>query len=68
MNGAAFQSIKNGDDICVTDPITRIIITCSADLCEQGYESDGDIGTIFDAVADEEDNEHYTEEFIDSLV
>ena len=39
----------------MTDPITRITITCNKYLCEEGYDSNGDIGQFFDAVVDEED-------------
>ena len=34
VNGAAFQRTKNGDTICVTDPITRRTIMRNEDLCE----------------------------------
>ena len=50
VNGAAFQSTKNGDAVCVTDQITRRTIMCNEDLCEEGYDSDGDIGPSSDAV------------------
>ena len=43
--------------ICVTDTITRRTITCNKDLCEEGYDSDGDIGLSFDLVLDKEDIE-----------
>ena len=66
MNGAAFQSTKNGDLICVTDTNTRRTITCNDDLCEEGYDSGGNIGPYFDAVLDEEDIEYYTEEVINN--
>ena len=33
VNGAAFQSTKIGDKICVTDPIIRRTITRNEDLC-----------------------------------
>ena len=33
--------------MCVTEPITRRNITCNKDLCEEGYDSDGDIGPFF---------------------
>ena len=39
----------------MTDTITRRTITLNEDLCEEGYDSSGDIGTYFDAVLDEED-------------
>ena len=55
VNGAALQSRKNGGAICVTEPITRRSITCNKYLCEEGYDSNGDIGQFFDAVVDEED-------------
>ena len=64
VNGAVFQSTKNGDAICVTGPITRITITCNEDLCVEGYDYDGDIGPSFDAFLDEEDIEYYTEKVI----
>ena len=38
---------KNGDAICVTEPITRRTITCNEDFCDGGYDSDGDIGPFF---------------------
>ena len=41
---------------------------CNKYLCEEGYDSYGGIGTFFDAVADEEDIEYYTEYFINPLV
>ena len=66
MNGTAFQSTKIGDAICVTDPITRRTIMCNEDLCEDGYDSDDNIGPSFDAVLDEEDIEYYTEEVINN--
>ena len=66
MNGAAFQITQNVYLICVTDPIIRRTITCNRDLCEEGYESDGDIGTPFDSFLDEEDTEHYTEKVINN--
>ena len=53
VNGAAFQSTKIGVAICVTDPITRRTITRNKDLCEEGYDSGGDIGPCFDAFLDE---------------
>ena len=53
LNGSAFQSIENGGAICVTEKITRITITCNGDLCEDGYDPDGDIGTFLDAFVDE---------------
>ena len=37
----------------MTEPITRIKIMCNKDLCEEGHDSDGDIGPFFDAVVDE---------------
>ena len=40
----------------MTDPIIRRMITCNEDLCEEGYNSDDDIGPFIDSVADEEDN------------
>ena len=68
VNGAAFQSTKKGDVICVTETITRITITRNKDLCEEGYDSDSDIGPLFDAVSDEEYIEYHTEDFIYPLV
>ena len=41
----------------MTDTITIMTITCNEDLCEDGYDSDDDIGSFFDAVADKEDIE-----------
>ena len=57
LNGAAFQSTKIGDVMCVTDLIKRRTITFRKDLCEQSYDSDGDIGPYFDVVLYEEDIE-----------
>ena len=37
-------------------------------MCEEAYDSDGDIGPVFDAVADEEDIAYYTEEVINPMV
>ena len=51
--------------ICVTEPIIIINITYNKELCEESYESDGDIGPFFYAVADAEDMEYYTEEVIE---
>ena len=45
---------KNGDTICVTEPIKINTITWNQDLCMESYDSDGDIDQFFDAVADEE--------------
>ena len=41
----------------MTEPTKRRTITCKKDLCEEGYDSDGDIGPFFDAVLDDEDIE-----------
>ena len=68
VNVTALQSTKNGDAICVTDPITNITITWNEDLYEDGYDSDGDIGTSFDAVLYEEDIEDYTEKAINNKI
>ena len=53
-NGAAFQSTKNGDVICVTELNTRRTTTCNEDFCEEGCDYYGDIGPFFYAVEDEE--------------
>ena len=68
VNDTVLQIKKSGDGICVTEPITIRTITCKEDLCEEGYDYDGDIGPFFDAVADGEDIEYYTEEVINTLV
>ena len=68
VNGAAFHITKNGDAICVTDPIIRRTITYDEDLCEEGSESDGDIDPFFDTVAYEEGIEYHKEVEIDTLV
>ena len=52
----------------MTDPITNITITWNEDLYEDGYDSDGDIGTSFDAVLYEEDIEYYTEKAINNKI
>ena len=52
----------------MTGPSTIRTITCNEDLCEEGYNSDGDIGLFFNSFVDEEDIEYYTEDFIDPLV
>ena len=39
--------VKNGDAICVTDTNTRGTKACNKDLCEEGYDSDDDIGPYF---------------------
>ena len=66
MNGAAFQSKKIGDAICVTDPIKKRTIRRNKDLCEEGYDSGGDIGPSFDEVWYEEDIEYYTEKVVNN--
>ena len=38
---------KNGDAICVTEPITIRTITCNEGFFDEGYDSDGDIGPFF---------------------
>ena len=38
---------------CVTGPITIRTVTFKKDLCEEGYDSDGDIGPSFDVDFDE---------------
>ena len=68
MDVAALQSFKNGYAICVTKPIKRRNTIFNEDFFAEGYASDGDIGPFFDAFADEEDIEYYTEEFINHLV
>ena len=67
VNSAVLQSKKNGGMICVTEPITRRKITCNEELCEEGYDFDGDIGPFFDKVVDEGDIGYYTGGFIDTL-
>ena len=52
----------------MTETITRGTITCNKYLCEEGYDSNGDIGTFFDAVVYEEEIEYFTEEVINPLV
>ena len=52
----------------MTDTFKRITITQNKDLCDEGYDSDSNIGTFFDAVTDEEDIEYYTEKVINTLV
>ena len=44
VNCAALQSTKDGYAICVTEKIKIIIIMCKEDLCEDCYDSDGNIG------------------------
>ena len=52
----------------MTEPITIRSITCNKYLCEEGYDSDGGIGTFFNAFVDEKDIEYCTEEVINTLV
>ena len=68
MNDTVLQITNSGDAICVAEPITIRTITCNKDLCAEGYDYDGDIDPFFDAVADGEDIEYYTEEVINTLV
>ena len=41
---------------------------CNEDLCEEGCDSDGDIGSSFDTVLDEEDVEYFTENVINNKI
>ena len=68
VNVTVLQITKSGYAICVTEPIIRRTITCTKDLCEEGYDYDGNFGPFFDAVSDGEDIEYYTEEVINSMV
>ena len=52
----------------MTDPITIRTIVCNEDLCEEGCDSDGDIGSSFDTVLDEEDVEYFTENVINNKI
>ena len=40
VKGTALHSLKNGYVICVTEPISRRIIMCIKDLCDEGYDPD----------------------------
>ena len=68
VNDSDLQMKENEDVICVTETITRRTITCSEYLCEEGYDSDVDIGQFLDVVVDEGDIEKYTEEVTDLLM
>ena len=55
MKSTVLQSTKSGYAICVTELVTMKTISFKEDLCEEGYDSDGDIGPFLDAVVDGED-------------
>ena len=44
----------------MTETITRRTITRIKDFFDEGYNYNGDIGTFFYSVIDEEDIEYYT--------
>ena len=65
VNNVSFQRRNDGAAICVPLPLQRRNITLDENLCEEGYDSDCNMGPFYDAVVDEVDIDYYSEDVID---
>ena len=65
VNNISFQRRNDGAAICVPQPLQRRNIMVDENLCEEGYDSDCNMGPFYDTVVDEVDIDYYSEDVID---